>query len=328
MQEYRYLLEYVRNRFLTRKEKTMTKAKLIAASVAALLALIGEVLAEQGSQSSTPKDVEVDQQMPAAAQGLNPAEVVSRYGQITDHRPVGVGGLTAWTVEKGGRKLVLYTTADTQALFTGVVWDAATGRNLSDQFIPGNAMVAAQLMAVPPVAAEQSGVRAAAFDGKFTGTIPESMATVDSLAGVKEGKGGIADTLYIIVDPRCPYCRKAYNITREYVKKGYTIKWIPIVALGDPANGLPLAATILQSKDKDVVERVLGKHEQIRTQPTKETEEALSISLAFMFAAFEQNGGQQAGVPVAFFIDRRTGKPRMMTGVSEMVVLEDIFGKL
>ncbi|MPN22258.1 hypothetical protein SDC9_169641 [bioreactor metagenome] len=210
-----------------------------------------------------------------------------------------------------------------------MVWDAATGRNLSDQFIPGNATVATQPMAVPPVVAEQPGVRAAAaFDGKFTGTIPESMKTVDSLAGVKEGKGGIADTLYIIVDPRCPYCRKAYNITREYVKKGYTIKWIPTVALGDPANGLPLAATILQSKDKDVVERVLGKHEQIRTQPTKETEEALRTSLAFMFAAFEQNGGQQAGVPVAFFIDRRTGKPRMMTGVSEMVVLEDIFGKL
>jgi len=307
----------------------MTKGKLIAASVAALLALIGGVFAVQASQSTTQKAVEAGQQMPSAAQGLDPAAVVSRYGKITDRRPVGVGGLTAWTVEKGGRKVVLYTTADTQALFTGVVWDAATGRNLSDQFIPGNATVAAQPMAVPPVVAEQPGVRAAAaFDGKFTGTIPESMKTVDSLAGVKEGKGGIADTLYIIVDPRCPYCRKAYNIPREYVKKGYTIKWIPTVALGDPANGLPLAATILQSKDKDVVERVLGKHEQIRTQPTKETEEALRTSLAFMFAAFEQNGGQQAGVPVAFFIDRRTGKPRMMTGVSEMVVLEDIFGKL
>jgi len=310
----------------------MTKGKLIAASVAALLALIGGVFAVQASHSTTQKDVEAGQQMPSAAQGLDPAAVVSRYGKITDRRPVGVGGLTAWTVEHGGRKVVLYTTADTQAIFTGVVWDAATGRNLSDQFIPGipgSVTVAARPMAIPSVVAEQPGVRvAAAFDGKFTGTIPESMKTVDSLAGIKEGNGGIADTLYIIVDPRCPYCRKAYNITREYVKKGYTIKWIPTVALGDPANGLPLAATILQSKDKDVLERVMGKHEQIRTQATKETEEALRTSLAFMFAAFEQNGGQQAGVPVAFFIDRRTGKPRMMTGVSEMVVLEDIFGKL
>ncbi len=219
---------------------------------------------------------------------------------------------------------MLYTTSDAHAIFTGVVWDAATGRNLSDQFIPG-----AQPIAASPIAPEQPGVRAAAaFDGKFTGPIPESMKTVDSLAGITEGKGGIADTLYIIVDPRCPYCRKAYSITRQYVQKGYTIKWIPAVALGDPVNGLPLAATILQSKDKKVVERLLGKHEQIRTQPTKETEEALRSSLAFMRAAFAHNGGQQPGVPVAFFIDRRTGKPRMTTGVSELVVLEDIFGRL
>jgi hypothetical protein len=308
----------------------MTKGN-IAASMAALLTLVGGVFSVHASQSTTQKAVETGQkqQMPAAAQELDPSVVVSRYGKIVDRHPVGVGGLTAWTVEKAGRKVVLYTTSDAQAIFAGVVWDAATGRNLSDQFISGNDAITAQPMVIPPVAAEQPGVRAAAaFDGKFTGDIPESMKTVDSLAGVKEGKGGIADTLYIIIDPRCPYCRKAYNITREYVKKGYTIKWIPVVALGDPANGLPLAATILQSKDKDVVERVLGKHEQIKTQPTKETEEALRTSLAFMFAAFEKNGGQQAGVPVAFFIDHRTGKPRMMTGVSEMIVLEDIFGKL
>jgi len=295
----------------------VSRAKLIVVSVIVTLVLSGVVFTVQGEQ------------MPAAAQGVDPAAVVSRYGTIMDRRQVGVGGLTAWTVEKGGREVVLYTTADTQAIFTGVVWDSATGRNLSDQFIPGSVRGAVQPMGVLPMTPERPGVRAAAaFDGQFTGTITESMKTVDSLAGVKEGGGGIADTLYIIVDPRCPYCRKAYNITREYVEKGYTIKWIPTVALGDPADGLPLAATILQSKDENVVERMLGQHAQIRTQPTRETEEALNTNLAFMFAAFEHNGGQQAGVPVAFFIDRRTGKPRMMTGVSEMVVLEDILGKL
>jgi len=283
------------------------KGKFIAASVYSLILISG--VPGQASE-----------QKMQGQEGLDPAAVVARYGKIVDRRPVGVGGLTAWTVEKGGRKVVLYTTADTQAIFMGVVWDAMTGRNLSDQFIPRNTDV---------TVTEQLSVRAAAaFDGKFTGTIPESMKAVDSLAGVKEGNGGIADTLYIIFDPRCPYCRKAYNNTREYVKRGYTIKWIPVVALGDPDNGLPLAATILQSKDRNMLDRVLGKHEQIKTQPTKETEEALNTNLAFMFAAFEQNGGRQAGVPVAFFLDHRTGKPRMTTGVSEMVVLEDIFGKL
>lgn len=259
---------------------------------------------------------------PQAAQpadALDAAVVVSRYGTITESRPVGVGGLTAWTVEKGGRKVVLYTTGDAEAIFTGIVWNAATGRNLSDQFSSVN--VAQGGVRAPSAA--PNPVRSSAFDGDFTAEIPESMKTVDSLAGFKEGDGDIANTLYIIIDPRCPYCRSAYDISREYVKRGFSIKWIPTVALGDPANGLPLAATLLQSEDPDAIDRVLGHRQPVKTQPTKETEDALSLNLAFMFAAFEQNGAQQAGVPVAFFIDRRTGHPRMMTGVSERVVLED-----
>lgn len=80
------------------------------------------------------------------------------------------------------------------------------------------------------------------MDGSFKGAVPESMKTVDSLAGVKEGKGGIGDTVYIIIDPRCPYCREAYNLTRAYAAKGHSIKWIPSAALGNPEDGVPLAA--------------------------------------------------------------------------------------
>lgn len=322
------------------------KRKYIAASLAVAVLAIGAGFAfKAGGQqpvplldnNAAPKAAQTPQ-MPASVADVAAATIVSRYGKVVSQRPVGAGGLTAWTVEKNGRKVVLYTTPDVQVLFTGVVWDAASGRNLSDQFIPTGAAPIAP-MAAPQVGVAPSPVPAqinpalttatvGAMEGKFTGPIPEAIKTVDSLAGFTEGKGGISDTVYIIIDPRCPYCRKAYNFTREYVKKGRTIKWIPTVALGDPANGIPLASTILQSKDKDVLDRVLGKHEQIATKPTKETTAAMETSLAFMFAAFQQNGGQQAGVPVAFFLDHRTGKPRMMTGVSEMVVLQDIFGKL
>ncbi|MNV98871.1 hypothetical protein D3C71_1941720 [compost metagenome] len=89
-----------------------------------------------------------------------------------------------------------------------------------------------------------------------------------------------------------------------------------------------MAATILQTKDQKMLARVLGNHEQVRSEPSPETVEQLSTNLAFLFAAFEHNGKEQAGVPAAFFIDHRTGKPRMMTGLSQAVVLEDIFGKL
>ncbi|MEN5142106.1 hypothetical protein [Pseudomonas juntendi] len=267
------------------------------------------------------------------------AQRVSRYGRIVSARPVGLGGLTAWTVEKNGHQVVLFSTPDSAVLFTGVAWNAETGSNISDAFLPG----VAQAVVAPPVAAPVAAVpaapqmspveapnvrEAAAMDGSFKGAIPESMKTVDSLAGIKEGKGGIGDTVYIIIDPRCPYCREAYNLTRAYAAKGHSIKWIPSAALGNPADGVPLAATILQAKDQNMLARVLGKHEQVRSEPSPETVEQLSTNLAFLFAAFEHNGKEQAGVPAAFFIDHRTGKPRMMTGLSQAVVIEDIFGKL
>ncbi|WBM32213.1 hypothetical protein [Pseudomonas sp. NY11382] len=267
------------------------------------------------------------------------AQRVSRYGQIVSARPVGLGGLTAWTVEKNGHQVVLFSTPDSAVLFTGVAWNAETGSNISDAFLPGAAQAAAALppaaaAAAPSVAPQMSPVEkpdvreAAAMDGSFKGAIPESMKTVDALAGIKEGEGGIGDTVYIIIDPRCPYCRQAYNLTRAYAAKGHSIKWIPSAALGNPADGVPLAATLLQAKDPKVLARVLGQHEQVRSEPSPETVEQLSTNLAFLFAAFEHNGKEQAGVPAAFFIDHRTGKPRMMTGLSQAVVLEDIFGKL
>jgi hypothetical protein len=258
---------------------------------------------------------------------------ISRYGQVLASKPVGVGGITAWTViARDGKRVTLYTTPDGQALFAGYLWDLKSGKNLSNQFAVGPGAGEASVPMKGPAPPEtqlttQQAPAVHAMHGKYTGELPLSMKTVDSLAGVKEGAGGVADTVYVIIDPRCPVCRLAYQRTRPYVKKGVSIKWIPTAALGHVDEGIPLAATILQSKDPSVLARVMGAHEQIKTTPTKATEEALARSLAFLFAAFQQNSGE-AGVPVAFFLDHRTGKPRMLTGLSESVVLEDLFGKL
>jgi len=307
----------------------------IASAAPAQTADLSSFITTQGAVPGSPGQGELDDLT---------AQRVSRYGRIVNARPVGLGGLTAWTVEKNGHQVVLFSTPDSAVLFTGVAWNAETGTNISDAFLPGVAPAAAAAPATPlpatpavvaaPAAALMSPVEAAnvreaaAMDGSYTGDIPESMKTVDSLAGVKEGKGSIGDTVYIIIDPRCPFCREAYNLTRAYAAKGHSIKWIPSAALGNPADGVPLAATLLQAKDQKTLERVLGRHEPIRSEPSPQTVEQLSTNLAFLFAAFENNGKQQAGVPAAFFIDHRTGKPRMMTGLSQAVVLEDIFGKL
>lgn len=277
------------------------------------------------------------QEMPPAAAGYDQSVLIQRYGNIVDRRPLGAGGLTAWTVEKNGRRVVLYTTGDGQAVISGIVWESLTGRNLSDQFVQNPArnvtppLGASTAPSTPQTSAVSASTQGAALVGKYTGAIPESIKTIDSLVGFKEGKGGQADTLYIIFDPRCPFCRKAYSFTREYVKRGFSIKWIPAVVLGNPSQGSALAATILQSKpdqQAEALRRVLGNKEEIVTEPTKATLETLERNAAFFFAAFQNNRVEQAGVPAAFFLDKRTGKPRMMTGISEMPVIEEIFGKL
>lgn len=263
---------------------------------------------------------------------------LARYGTPVTKQLLPVGGVTLWTViSKSGKPVQLYTTADGKALFSGVVWNLETGQNVTDSLMvpplgndPNFAARLPQVVAPEtPKSNLVSGPNAlpSAFDGKAPAQIPEAIRLVDGLAGYTEGKGGPADTLYVIIDPRCPYCRRAYLNTREYVKNGATIKWIPTAALGRPEQGLPLATTILRANNPDVVARVLGNHEQISTPPTDFELKQLDNNLDFMFEAFKQNNEPNPGVPVAFFIDRRSGKARMMMGVSEQVVIEDILGK-
>lgn len=262
----------------------------------------------------------------------SPATRVSRYGKVVDSRAVGEGGLVAWTVQApNGQRVELYTTPDASVIFTGIVWDAKTGKNISDAFLPKQQSTS--LAAAPAVAAPSNEHKASALEGKYTGPIPESIKTVASLDGVQEGKGSPANTVYIIFDPRCHYCHDAYALTRKYVQKGYSIKWIPTLALGQPESGAPVAAAILQSRSPvDELAKVMTSAYPfggIRATPTKATLQELGMNLSFLFAAFQNSHTSgPAGVPVAFYIDHRTGKPTMMTGVSQQVVLDDIFGQI
>lgn len=267
----------------------------------------------------------------AHAAQVDARALVSKYGEVIKSQPI-IGGLTAWVVEKNGNRVVLYTTADSSAILHGVVWDAVTGRNVSDDVTkilkPGATPVAHA--AVPK--AQQTSVQSSSgvMSTPYKGPVPESIKAIDGLAGIKEGKGGPADTLYIIFDPRCPYCRKAFGALRPYVAKGFTVKWIPAVVLGDPQEGEPLAATMLQASEnqrQEILIRMLGNKEQISTKPTTATKENLARNAAFFMAAFQNKGAGGAGVPVAFFLDHVTGKARMMTGISEIPVIEDILGR-
>jgi thiol:disulfide interchange protein DsbG len=269
-----------------------------------------------------------------AAPGLRDAEsavaMVSRYGTIVDSRPVGAGGLVAWTVEKNGRTVELYTTPDMSVIFTGIIWDAKTGKNISDQFLPSQALPTPGAPTAATVAASAPPPEVGAVEGTYKGAIPESVKAVASLQGIQEGKGDQGNTVYIMFDPRCHYCHDAYALTRKYVKKGYSIKWIPTLALGEVESGAPVAAAIMQAKDSEQVlaQTMTGMPVQ-PVAPNNTTMKTLGTNLSYLFAAF-QNSGQsdRAGVPVAFYVDHHTGKATMMQGVSSQIVLDKVFGTL
>ena len=255
-----------------------------------------------------------------------PAAVLS-LGEIVDMREMPENNLTAWLIRApNGRQMTFYTTADGKNIFSGTVWDLATKQNINQVFDTTDSVgiTGSVGQSVQEVVQTDGG---SSLLGKYTGEIPEAIKALDSLGGPKIGNGGPGETIYVIIDPRCPYCHQAYDSLKPYMDKGVTIKWIPTVALGQPEQGLPQANAVLHARTRAELDKIMTDPKAYPRALEGKDGEDLQRNLSFMFQAFEQNGGQ-AGVPAAFFVDKNTGQPRMMMGLSEEAVIQAILGKL
>ena len=255
-----------------------------------------------------------------------PAAVLS-LGEIVDMREMPENNLTAWLIRApNGRQMTFYTTADGKNIFSGTVWDLATKQNINQVFDTTDSVgiTGSVGQSVQEVVQTDGG---SSLLGKYTGEIPEAIKALDSLGGPKIGNGGPGETLYVIIDPRCPYCHQAYDSLKPYMDKGVTIKWIPTVALGQPEQGLPQANAVLHARTRAELDKIMTDPKAYPRALEGKDGEDLQRNLSFMFQAFEQNGGQ-SGVPAAFFVDKNTGQPRMMMGLSEEAVIQAILGKL
>lgn len=276
-----------------------------------------------------------DDRGPAPHEALSFDELkkrVSRYGRIIGEIPLDTPDLFAWMVDRNGSQIEVYITSDGSAIFAGVLLNGGPQNNAASGDTSGDGK--------PVATSRAKGNPNARFamDGHFEGTPPPVIQYVDKLAGFREGKGAPGDTVYIFFDPRCPYCRAAYNGTRTHVRQGATIKWIPVALLGrrEPTpdgkyldqKGMRLSATILQNGDPAFLERVLGRKEPIETAPAGATVNNLLDNekmMTLLFQASPDSG--DAGVPAALYLDHRTGIARLTTGLSEQVIREDILGK-
>lgn len=210
-------------------------------------------------------------------------------------------------------------------------------------FSPKNeviAPVAAPVAAAPadaPAQAQQSAVEAplgfAMAVGKFEGEQHPIVNILDSLQGFKyDDSVAAADTVYIVYDPRCPYCHnlfeKVSNI--DLKAKQITVKWLPSLALGTDDNAEKLAAMALRAKTIDDFGASFVKGvDTSGVTVTQADKDVLNENMAFLFEASDQTFGvdHPKSVPAAFFIDKSTGTPNMMYGASDDAIFKQIFGE-
>lgn len=253
------------------------------------------------------------------------------------------GGLTSWILEApNGKNAVFFTTADESVILHGTAWEAATKKNISDPL-----KIAAKKLNTTNLQTAKKPINLA--DG-YNHPVFKAIKT---LSGIKEGKANENDTVYIIYDPRCKYCHETFNLTRNYVKAGATIKWIPALVLNQSENGKQLAAGILRNptiktlnkafngtddeinsvkviptpkelaeldKHSGALNSIFYYHEDIVAMPQDERE---------LREASKKNGQSlpplTAGVPVAIYVNKKTGKVEARKGTSETSVLDYIF---
>lgn len=232
-------------------------------------------------------------------------------------------GVNVWTVQHqgSGAKTVLYSLPDNKFFFSGALWDGSTGANISDPFF------AALESASPPVAAIASGESKRSVPASPS-AVPGSIKRLAELSAIKDGDAPIHKTLFVFFDPRCPYCKQLYDVTRNASGlAGRAIRWIPVTVLGQKERGAALVADILQSKSPaEALKISFTGFGNAQVQPSKQTLAAISENEAIFWAAFQANpSAGRAAVPVAFFMDN-TGHPQMVPNPG--AVLQKIFTEM
>jgi len=173
--------------------------------------------------------------------------------------------------------------------------------------------------------------------GKWDGEVPKVFEVLDTLGGFKEDPSiAPEDTVYLIYDPRCPYCtefmKKSRNIDMK--AKGVTIKWLPSVALGVSGENDPVIAQaaygLVATNAADFMKSFGngGDAKKVDTV-TPEHTNALDANLSLLYEAADRTFGEGSpkAVPAAFYMDKRNGTPRMVYAAQEDEILISIFGE-
>lgn len=282
-----------------------------------------------------------------AAPSENLKKKMASLGTIKEFKETESKGVYAWFLEKNGKTLVLYSTPDEKHFIKGTIYNVDNKKIISDKYAIDSLKYASDefrnkvlstkgnFTTTNPKPGEIKLTKSEemAFEKGYMNIkwdkpqIPEALKLIDSLAGAKEGKGKPQDTLYIIYDPRCPWCHRTFEATREYVAKGYSIKWIPTLALGKKTDAaLSLAAAPLQNINL-LTASFEKKDNAKKIQATQKNKDDIEQNFQFLLAYFKKvKPSENPAVPIGIFLDKTSGKVTDIQGLQEREILELLFG--
>ncbi|WP_296208674.1 hypothetical protein [Psychrobacter sp. UBA3480] len=272
---------------------------------------------------------------------------LERLGKVVSHEPVPDSSMTAWVVnlKETGQPTLIYTTRDGKTIASGELFDVKSGNQITAKIQEAFYKIAGQPTDAPAASAAASSAQPGEPDltpgqalGEWEGETPAVFTdTLELLGGFKEDPSvSPANTVYIIYDPRCPYCHEMFEVSRniDLKAKGLTIKWLPTVALGVSGEDDPVIGQAAYGLDaKTPAEFALSFTAAKGNKPTvgKVTDAhqtALDANLELLYAASDQTfPGQPKSVPAAFYLDKRNGQPRMVYGPQQPAILKSIFGE-
>ncbi len=243
-------------------------------------------------------------------------EFITERGAKVVKTEAAPGGMTAFTVEKDGRHAVFFTSPDKAVTFLGVMFDSKTGANLSDKLLPPDQQPVKKVAEPSPAVQRQdplpqsayakrdaiSGHMQALEAGEKKGQSLADHMVSDKVFGVVEGKSS-KDTVFVFIDPRCPYCHALYHNTRYSAKAGKSIKWIPVNTLGD--EGVPKSAQLLKDGVKSL--DAMANDKLAGITPSADDRRRIDENTAFMYVLAQKMGVPMA-TPTILFRSEKTGK--------------------
>ncbi len=258
---------------------------------------------------------------------------ISQYGKIIAKKDL-PDNITAWVVEKNSRRIILYTSANKSIVIHGIAWNTKNKQNINQTlsgYLAINKLVPVN-NETPYSNNSTDNLNVAATqnnnwqDKKFS--TPDIITALSNIYGIKEGNANILDTVYVFFDPRCPYCRQAYIRSRTYIAGGKSIKWIPVLVLGNDEQAQKNAGNLLQSPVKqqaDLLKRTLENKENFDIKLNSNTKHYLLVNKQSLSILSAKSGMDNIAVPVAFFFDKRSGKTKYLKGIHTPEVLQEIF---